>query len=119
MKHLLRSLALPASLVLALPSSAPEGDSIRGFTAASAKVERDWEVKFRAIPDPARLRESMRRLSAHPHHVGSPYDKDNAEWLRAQYASYGFDATIARCDVRLPAPIERLVELVAPTKFTL
>src|SRR5258708_14078385 len=118
MQHLLRSLALPASLVLALPSSAPEGAWIRGLTAASAKVERDWEVKFRAIPDPARLRESMRRLSARPHHVGSPYDKDNAEWLRAQYASYGFDATIERFDVLFPVPIERVLELVSPTKFT-
>ena len=60
----------------------------------------------------------MRRLSARPHHVGSPYDKDNAEWLRAQYASYGFDATIERFDVLFPVPIERVLELVAPTKFT-
>src|SRR3954469_11684297 len=101
----LRALALPAGLLLLIPAGAPEGDVIRGFTAASSKIERDWEVKFRAIPEPARMRESMRRLSAHPHHVGSPYDKDNAEWLRAQYASYGFDATIERFDVLFPVPI--------------
>jgi N-acetylated-alpha-linked acidic dipeptidase len=117
MTHLVRSLAFPASLLLLLPSAASEGDPIRGFTAASARVEREWEQKFRAIPEPARLRESMRRLSAHPHHVGSPYDKDNAEWLRAQYASYGFDATIERFDVLFPVPIERVLELVSPTKF--
>jgi hypothetical protein len=29
----------------------------------------------------------MQRLSARPHHVGSPYDKDNAEWLLAQLKS--------------------------------
>ena len=118
MTHLGRSLAFPASLLLFLPSTAREGDAIRGFTAASAKVEREWEQKFRAIPDPARLREAMRRLSAHPHHLGSPYGKDNAEWLRAQYASYGFDATIERFDVLFPVPIERVLELVSPTKFT-
>jgi N-acetylated-alpha-linked acidic dipeptidase len=117
MNHSVRLLAFSAALLPALPS-APEGDSIRGFTAASAKVERDWETKFRAIPEPSRMRESMRRLSARPHHVGSPYDKDNAEWLRAQYASYGFDATIERFDVLFPVPIERVVELVAPTRFT-
>src|SRR5437899_9386867 len=61
---------------------APTGD-LRGFTAESAKAEREWEVKFRAIPSPDSLREYMRRLSARPHHVGSPYDKDNAEWLLA------------------------------------
>ena len=118
MTHFVRSLAFPASLLLVLPSTAREGEAIRGFTAASAKVEREWEQKFRAIPDPARLREAMRRLSAHPHHLGSPYDKDNAEWLRAQYASYGFEATIERFDVLFPVPIERVLELVAPVKFT-
>ena len=118
MNPVIRSLVLPASLIVALPSVTHEGDSIRGFTPASAAIERDWELKFRAIPEPARMREAMRRLSARPHHVGSPYGKDNAEWLRAQYASYGFDASIERFDVLFPVPIERVVELVSPTKFT-
>ena len=112
-----RALALPVALVAALAISPADGDSIRGFTAASAKVERDWEQKFRAIPEPARLRESMRRLSARPHHLGSPYGKDNAEWIRAQYASYGWNATIERFDVLFPTPLERVLELVSPTKF--
>ena len=112
-----RALVLPAFLLLAVAARLPEGDPIRGFSSASAQLEREWELKFRAIPDPGRLRESMRRLSAHPHHVGSPYDKDNAEWLRAQYASYGWDATIEQFQVLFPVPLERVVELVAPTKF--
>src|SRR6266581_4375880 len=37
-------------LLLAL-APAPTGD-LRGFTAESAKVQRDWEAKFRAIPSP-------------------------------------------------------------------
>ncbi|HYV96000.1 MAG TPA: M28 family peptidase, partial [Gemmatimonadaceae bacterium] len=110
-------LAMLAALAV-LPLRRAEDPPIRGFTPASSVIEREWERKFRAIPDPARLRESMRRLAARPHHVGSPYDKDNAEWLRAQYASYGFDATIERFDVLFPTPIERALELVGPTKFT-
>ena len=96
----LRIFALPAALLLAVPAATRHDDRpLRGFTTANAKLEREWETKFRAIPEPARMREAMRRLSLRPHHVGSPYDKDNAEWLRAQYASYGFDATIERFDV--------------------
>jgi len=53
-----------------------------GYSPRSSQSEREWEAKFRAIPDPANFREYMRRLSARPHHVGSPYDKDNAEWGR-------------------------------------
>ena len=109
----LAALCLGALLGLA-PS--PTGD-LRGFTAESAKAEREWEAKFRAIPSPDSLREDMRRLSARPHHVGSPYDKDNAEWLLAKFKSFGLDARIETFDVLFPTPKERIVELVAPTTF--
>ena len=92
-------------------------DDLRGFTAESSKAEREWEAKFRAIPSPDSLREYMRRLSARPHHVGSPYDKDNAEWILAKFKSFGLDAHIETFDVLFPTPKERLVELVAPTTF--
>jgi N-acetylated-alpha-linked acidic dipeptidase len=59
----------------------------------------------------------MQRLSARPHHVGSPYGKDNAEWLLAQFKSYGWDAKIEQFDVLFPTPKERVLELVAPTRF--
>src|SRR6185436_20421425 len=90
---------------------------IRGYSDAAARAELEWETKFRAIPDPARMRASMQRLAAHPHHVGSPYDKDNAEWLAAQFRSYGWDTQIERFDVLFPTPRERVLELVAPTTF--
>src|SRR5260370_16538448 len=60
----------------------------------------------------------MRRLSARPHHVGSPYDKDNAEWILAHFKEWGLDAHIERFDVLFPTPKIRVVEMLAPTKFT-
>jgi len=59
----------------------------------------------------------MQRLAARPHHVGSPYDKQNAEWIRDQYASYGWDAKIETFDVLFPTPTERVLEMVAPTTY--
>ena len=105
--------ALGALLLAAAPSPA----DLRGYSTEAAKAERDWEAKMRAIPSPDSLREYMRRLSARPHHVGSPYDKDNAEWLLAKFKSFGLDARIETFDVLFPTPKERVVELVAPTKF--
>ena len=96
---------------------APVDNAPRGFTAESGRVEREWETKFAALPDPAHMREAMRRLSARPHHVGSPYDKANAEWLLAQFKSYGWDAHIESFDVLFSTPKERIVELVAPTIY--
>jgi N-acetylated-alpha-linked acidic dipeptidase len=89
-----------------------------GYSPRASQSEREWEAKFRATPDPANLREYMRRLSARPHHVGSPYDKDNAEWILAHFKDWGLDAHIERFDVLFPTPKLRVLEMLAPTKFT-
>jgi N-acetylated-alpha-linked acidic dipeptidase len=85
---------------------------LAGYSVESSRVERDWEQKFRSTPDPANLRAYMQRLSAHPHNVGSPYDKDNAEWILAKFKEFGLDAHIESFNVLFPTPKERLVELV-------
>ena len=110
-------LAAVGGLTLVPVRPAADPAPLRGFTAASSRVERDWESKFDAIPDPARLRASMKLLSAHPHHVGSAYDSTNAEWILAQYKSWGWDAHIETFDVLFPTPKERLVEMIAPTRY--
>jgi N-acetylated-alpha-linked acidic dipeptidase len=93
-------------------------ESLRGYTAVHSAAEVQWEQKFRAIPEPDRIRENMRRLSARPHHVGSPYDKDNAEWLLAQLKSYGLDAKIEQFEALFPTPKSRKLELLGSAKFT-
>jgi N-acetylated-alpha-linked acidic dipeptidase len=77
----------------------------------------DWESTFRGIPSPERQREYMQRLSARPHHVGSAYDKDNAQWLLSTFKQWGLNARIESFDVLFPTPKERLVELLEPKKF--
>jgi N-acetylated-alpha-linked acidic dipeptidase len=85
--------------------------------AQSPPATEPWDAKLRALPDPAVIKETARRLSARPHHLGSPYDKDNAEWLLAQFKSFGWDARIETFDVLFPTPKERLVEMIAPTRY--
>jgi N-acetylated-alpha-linked acidic dipeptidase len=91
---------------------------LRGYSAESSRTEREWEGKFRAIPDPAALRAYMERLSARPHHVGSPYDKDNAEFIASLFKSWGYDTHIEEFTVLFPTPKRRVVELIAPEHFT-
>jgi len=88
-----------------------------GYTAPSTKTERDWEKKFQDGIERDNVRENMRRLSARPHHVGSPYDKDNAEWMLSKFKEWGFDAHIETFQVLFPTPKERVVELLAPVQF--
>ena len=99
------------------PSGASQAGLV-GYSPRASESEREWEAKFRAIPDPANLREYMRRLSARPHHVGSPYDKDNAEWILAHFKEWGLDAHIEQFDVLFPTPKVRVLEMLGPTRFT-
>jgi len=115
-----RFAAVVLAFGLMMPSVSLGADTapLAGFSVQSSQAERDWEMKFRAIPDPANMREDMRLLSARPHHVGSPYDKQNAEWIMARFKEWGFDAHIETFNVLFPTPKVRLLEMVEPTKFT-
>src|SRR5579864_1340249 len=118
MKRILLSCLLSVTILLPLSAANRDDEPLYGFTPASSRVERDWENKLRAIPDPRIMRDSMQRLSARPHHVGSPYDKQNAEWILSQFKSWGLDAQIETFDVLFPTPKERVVELIEPTRYT-
>jgi N-acetylated-alpha-linked acidic dipeptidase len=102
------------SLAFTPAQTTPE---LRGFSPRAAQAQRELEARFRAIPDPARLREAMRILSARPHHIGSAYGRTNAEWIRDQFRSYGWDAQLESFDVLFPTPLERVLELVSPTVY--
>jgi N-acetylated-alpha-linked acidic dipeptidase len=118
--------SLFATIVFTSISLAPIGTHVvadeqplAGYSAESSRAERQWEEKMKAIPDPVKIRAYMERLAARPHHVGSPYDKDNAEWLLAKFKEFGLDAHIETFDVLFPTPKERVVELVeGGPKFT-
>ena len=100
-----------------LPVSADE-PLLPGYSAAASRAEREWETKFQALPSPANERQYMERLSAHPHHVGSPYDKDNAEWILSKFKEFGWDAHIETFNVLFPTPKTRVLEMIEPKKFT-
>ena len=106
-----------ALLFAAANHPADTSHAFRGYTAQDAATEAQWEKKFRDIPDPDRIRQNMQRLSARPHNVGSPYDKDNADWLLAQLKSYGLDAQIETFTALFPTPKSRLLELEGPAPF--
>ncbi len=101
-----------------LIQAADSPHQLRGYSHENSATEMQWEQKFRDMPQQDRLRENMRRLSARPHHVGSPYDKDNAEWIVAQLKSWGLDAHIETFDTLFPTPKERAMELIEPVKYT-
>ena len=86
---------------------------------AAAQQGQAWDARFRAIPDARNIGEYVRIMSARPHHLGSPYGKQNAEWILARFKEWGWDAQIENYDVLFPTPKERVVEMVEPTRFRL
>jgi len=109
---------LPILISIFLLSARADIELLQGFTGDSSARERQWEEKFRAIPSPEAQREYMLRLTAHPHHVGSPFDQDNAEWILSKFKQWGWDAHIETFDVLFPTPNERLLEMIEPSRFT-
>src|SRR5438105_7749292 len=111
--------AVLSSFFFAALSFAPVGNHViaeeqplYGYSAESSQAERQWEEKLRAIPSQENLRGYMRLLSAHPHRLGSPYEKQNADWILRKFQDFGLGARIEQFDVLFPTPKERAVELV-------
>src|SRR5688572_897440 len=109
---------LSALLAIAGLSAAPADDKpILGFSDDAASGQRALEAKFDAQVRADNLRDWMKRLTARPHHVGSPYGKESAEFIASQFKSWGYDTRIEEFKVLFPTPKTRLLEMIAPTAF--
>lgn len=101
-----------------LTSPAATNETMLGFSRESAARQRALEAKFDANLKKDDLRDWMKRLSARPHHLGSAYDKANAEFLAAQLRSWGYETELEEFYVLFPTPKLRLLEMTGPEKFT-
>jgi N-acetylated-alpha-linked acidic dipeptidase len=91
---------------------------ILGFDREAAIRERALESQLDKELDRDHLRDWMKRLTAHPHHLGSAYDKENAEFIASQFRSWGYQTEIEQFEVLFPTPKTRLLEMTEPDRFT-
>jgi N-acetylated-alpha-linked acidic dipeptidase len=70
------------------------------------------------MPQPANLREYMQAIASEPHHAGSPGGRKVAEYILGRFTSWGLSARIEQSEALIPYPVERVVELVAPERYT-
>ena len=110
--------AITLSLVLVVTMAQAQPDRMYGYTKEAAATQRALEEKFDQQLKAANLDTWLKKLTARPHHVGSPYGKANAEYMRDLFRSWGYQAEIESYQVLFPTPKVRLLELVGPTKFT-
>ncbi len=109
--------AMFSQLSFAAPRSGAD-KSLIGFSEAGAEQQRRLEANFDSSLRRSDLREWLKRLSARPHHVGSPYGRMNAEFIDSLYRSWGFRTVIEEFDVLFPTPKTRLLELTSPDHVT-
>jgi N-acetylated-alpha-linked acidic dipeptidase len=88
------------------------------FGFKDAAKQQALEARFDASLRAENLGSWMQRITARPHHLGSPYGKETAEFIASQFRSWGYETTIERFDVLFPTPKTRVVELLAPEQYT-
>src|SRR5690349_14858811 len=105
-------------MVICFQLQSLQAQSIAGFDRSAVDAERSREKQFDSFISRNELRDWMKRLSAHPHHLGSQYGKENADFMAGLFRSWGFETEIERFDVLFPTPKTRIVEMTAPEQFT-
>ncbi len=107
--------ALSSAFAQSAPAGAPA--AMLGFSPAAARDEAALERRFDAQLDPADLKAWMERMASQPNQVGSPHDKENADWTLQQFKKFGFDAHIETFYVLYPTPISEKLELTGPSPY--
>jgi N-acetylated-alpha-linked acidic dipeptidase len=95
-----------------------QDNPISGFNAQNKAVQYETEKKFDAGLSKANIGETIKELSAEPHHLGSARGKVVAELILEKFKKYGWDARIETYHVLFPTPKTRSLELLGPGKYT-
>ena len=90
---------------------------LKGYSVQQAETHYELESRFDALVCADNLRTWLQRLAARPQHLGSPYRKDNAEFILSLFRDWGYDAHIETFHIYFPTPKYRLVEMVEPVSF--
>ena len=83
---------------------------------ATAK-QLDWEKQFDGQLNGKEQDAWMQFLSSHPHHVGSPQDKANADYIVSLFRSWGWETEIATYWLLFPTPKTRVLELLGSKPY--
>ncbi|MFT7280582.1 MAG: N-acetylated-alpha-linked acidic dipeptidase [Cyclobacteriaceae bacterium] len=91
--------------------------SIIGFGPDQSAAQKELEKTFEQQLNAQNLDDWMKRMADQPHWVGTEYGRKNAEWMRDQFASWGYKAKIETYQVLFPYPKVRLLEMTAPSTY--
>ena len=103
-----------------ITESKPKANLVSTFDVSlDQKDQKGLESQFDSVLDPKNLDEWMKHMSSKPHHVGSPWSKQNAEYVVKHFKSWGLEASIETFEVLVPFPKVMKLELIEPKKVSL
>jgi N-acetylated-alpha-linked acidic dipeptidase len=102
---------------LLLSVSFSHAQKVMGFSDAGAAKQLDLEKQFDAQLSGNEQDTWMQFLSSHPHHVGSPQDKANAEYIVNLFRNWGWQTEIAEYWPLFPTPKTRVLELLGSKPY--
>ena len=108
---------LIATAALFLNSLAFSQQKIMGFTDGNAVKELELEKSYDGNLNAKDQDSWMLFLTSHPHHVGSPQDKANAEYIASLFRSWGYQTELAEYDVLFPTPKFRSLDLLGAKPY--
>lgn len=108
---------LPVCLSFLLLGGIVNAQKLMGFTEAGAVKQAEWEKQFDAQMNPQNLDTWLKFLSSHPHHVGSPQGKANAEYMANLFRQWGYQTEINTYYVLFPTPKTRVLELLGAKPY--
>lgn len=98
----------------------PQVKMVSTFDRALDKVkQQQLESDFDNTLNPQNLDTWMKHMSSKPHHVGSPWSKQNAEYAANKFKEWGFESGVETFEVLVPFPKVRKLSMVAPNKVEL
>lgn len=113
----MRKYLLTAGALLLVSMAWSQTKPLAGFSEAAAKDEMAKEEQFDSYLKASNVDSFMKTLSSHPHHVGSPGSKADADFIYNQFKSWGYDVQMETFYVLFPTPKERLLEMTGPTSY--
>ncbi len=90
---------------------------IMGFFEKNTGKELALEAEFNRNLNNVLIGETIRKLSARPHHISSPGGKENAEYILSLFSKWGWDAKIETYNVLFPIPVTRILEMTSPGHY--
>lgn len=98
----------------------PVAKPLLGFSSTqSSKGQLELESRFESMIRTENMRDWMKRLTAKPHHLGSPHNKSNALFIAELFKAWGYETRLEEFEVLFPTPKTRLVEMTSPQRFRL